>query len=591
MIRIHGFELSCVRSCRSSTVRVCILAVTLCFGAAAQDTSIASPSNNQNDARYVIKADVNQALVRVVVRDSRGQVVGGLKKEDFSIFDNGKQRPIVSFSESHSDSAQPSTADTSAHPGTFTIYLFDDMHMKPEELRYARNAAEAQAQHLNPQSSERVAIFSSSGNLRQAFTNDPSSIHSALSQLKAQERKLEDESSCPYMNYYMARRLETDSDAKATLITETIKCLNFAMKGMAPGERCSAVPQLAQASPDCEVARQAVDAEMRRQLVAGEMDGWKLVSALDGAMRQLANVSGERKIVLFSPGFTVEPRLVEVRIDRALQAGITVDVIDARGLAADPLYDASQGRFSQRMTPFIRASEKARFDVLTQITEGTGGKLYKNNNDLGEALEKAAGTPESYYLLAFSPGQVKNNGSFHQIKVQLANGLKYEISARKGYYEPGKRAAAEQQSAQALAEFFFSQEQRRDIPVDVAVYFGRSTGDGHLDLGKPNSDGTFATFVDTRISIQSLRYRREKDRLVNVLTEVCGVFDQNGDLLAASQNTTNLRLTRAQISKLKSGVSVKSSFQLKAGLYVMRFVLQDHEGKMVSARSVAVEIK
>ena len=372
MIRTHGPELRCLRSYASSAVRVCVLAVGLCF-AAAQDTSPVSPCTNQNDTRYTIRADVNQVLVRVVVRDSRGKAVSGLKREDFTVLDNGKPQIIISFSESRRDGAETSTRGTSrttdqiespstplAQSTRFTTYLFDDMHMKPEELSAARSAADVQSQHLNLQSSERVAIFSTAGTVRQAFTNDPSNIRSALSLLKANEHK----------------------------------------------------------------------------------------------------------------------------------------------------------------------------------------------------------------------------------------GFKYEITARKGYYEPGKRAAAEQQSAnQALAEFFFSQEQRRDIPVDVTVYFGRSTGDGHLVLGKPNSDGTFATFVDARIGIQSLRYRREKDRLVNVLTELCGVFDQNGNFLTASQNTTNLRLTRAQISNLKSGVSVRSSFRLKPGFYVMRLVLQDRQGKMISARSVAVEIK
>ena len=52
---------------------------------------------------------------------------------------------------------------------------------------------------------------------------------------------------------------------------------------------------------------------------------------LDGAIRQLATVGADRKIVLLSPGFTVEPRRVAERLDRALLSGITIDVVDARG--------------------------------------------------------------------------------------------------------------------------------------------------------------------------------------------------------------------------------------------------------------------
>jgi hypothetical protein len=37
-------------------------------------------------------------LVPVVVRDAKGEVVANLGKEDFRLFDNGKEREITSFS-------------------------------------------------------------------------------------------------------------------------------------------------------------------------------------------------------------------------------------------------------------------------------------------------------------------------------------------------------------------------------------------------------------------------------------------------------------------------------------------------------------
>src|SRR5262245_12460470 len=40
------------------------------------------------DSNPAFKVRVNLVLVRVVVRDSRGNVVEGLKKEDFLLFDN-----------------------------------------------------------------------------------------------------------------------------------------------------------------------------------------------------------------------------------------------------------------------------------------------------------------------------------------------------------------------------------------------------------------------------------------------------------------------------------------------------------------------
>src|ERR1700734_1503284 len=39
----------------------------------------------------------NLVVVRVVVRDAQGKPVQGLRKEDFKLFDSGKEQPIAQF--------------------------------------------------------------------------------------------------------------------------------------------------------------------------------------------------------------------------------------------------------------------------------------------------------------------------------------------------------------------------------------------------------------------------------------------------------------------------------------------------------------
>jgi hypothetical protein len=96
--------------------------------------------------------------------------------------------------------------------------------------------------------------------------------------------------------------------------------------------------------------------------------------------------------------------------------------------------------------------------------------------------------------------------------------------------------------------------------------------------------------ASARIGIQSLHFRRDGDHWADTLTEVCGIFDQNGNFISAMQNTTKLRLARTQISNLTSGITVGSKFELRQGLYVFRIVVQDQEGNMISARRVSVPV-
>ena len=53
---------------------------------------------SSHDTPTTFKVRVNLVLVRVVVRDSQGEVVSHLKKEDFQLYDNRKLQTISSFS-------------------------------------------------------------------------------------------------------------------------------------------------------------------------------------------------------------------------------------------------------------------------------------------------------------------------------------------------------------------------------------------------------------------------------------------------------------------------------------------------------------
>ena len=44
-----------------------------------------------------LKVTSNLVVVRVVVRDAQGKPVNGLRKEDFKLFDSGKEQPIAQF--------------------------------------------------------------------------------------------------------------------------------------------------------------------------------------------------------------------------------------------------------------------------------------------------------------------------------------------------------------------------------------------------------------------------------------------------------------------------------------------------------------
>src|SRR5581483_4376365 len=163
--------------------RGCITAVLICASTFAQVPAqpAEKPEIKSEDATPTFTSRVNLVLVRVIVRDRKGNAIGTLKKEDFQLFDKGKPQVISKFSVE-----QAKRQDESAPPGKpsddpnapniavadrFTAFMFDDVHVEIGDLMQSRNAA---SRHLEEalQNGGRVAIYTTSGQVTEDFTDD-----------------------------------------------------------------------------------------------------------------------------------------------------------------------------------------------------------------------------------------------------------------------------------------------------------------------------------------------------------------------------------------------------------------------------------
>jgi hypothetical protein len=323
----------------------------------------------------------------------------------------------------------------------------------------------------------------------------------------------------------------------------------------------------------------------RQELILGDTETRQAMAIIKELVRRMAAMPGQRTIILVSGGFvTLADHAIDKTeiMDRAIRASVLINSLDARGLYTDMPDISRTGtnvvteRVLQQME---RESNHAQSDVMAELAAGTGATFFQNSNDLDTGFARLAAAPEFYYLLAFSPQNLKMDGSFHSLKVTLKNIKDVNIGARTGYYAPRHSENAIETAKREIEEALFSREEMNDIPVELHTQFYKS-GENAAKIS-----------LLVKVDVRRLKFRKEEDRNCNELTVVAGLFDRNGVYAVGNQKKIEMRLKDDTVEKrLEGGLTIRSSFDVKPGTYSVRLVVRDAEGQLMSAQNGAVDI-
>ena len=543
---------------------------------------------SQVDSAATFKVRVNLVQVRVIVRDSSGKPIDNLTRQDFLLYDQGKLQTISNFSvetaqtrlqraatiaKTQEDAS--STGDAPGHkppvlPERFVALVFDDTHLSMQDANFARSQAGRFLDSIA--ATDRVAIYTTSGQNTLEFTSDRAALHRAI--LGIVPRPLTPQaigSECPEVTYYMADQIENkhDSQARAVAIEETIQC-QFAGD---ESKRAQAVP--------------IVEAAALRALNAGNIENDYTYRHLEDALRRLASVPGERIMLLVSPGFLLTNAYLDESgvIDRANRSNVVINTLDARGLyTPDVMGDISRPssdsyRTAGMKTMYRTTAQLENQYVLGDLAYGTGGTFFHNSNDLQGGLRLAGLAPEVSYVLAFSPQNRKMDGQYHVLRVDLAKKSKFSVQARRGYYATRKANDPHELARQEIQEAIYSQEEINELPLDLQTQYFKSEPEGAR------------LSVVSRLELKNVHFRKADGRSLDELTLATAIFDENGNFITGGEKIVKMFLKDNTYERLtRTGLTVKSSFAIKPGRYLVRQVVRDSEGSQMAARNGAVEI-
>jgi VWFA-related protein len=388
----------------------------------------------------VIKVNVNSVLVPVVVRDSQGRAIGDLKQPDFQLFDKNRSLTITGFtverraanasdaglepSTSVAAPPPPQTAANTSH--RFIVFLFDDLHMAPEDLVPMKNAANrVVAETLR--AGDSASVLSIMGRDDSGVTTDRARLTEAIAKIQSFRSPYRlDPHACPNMDVMHADLVENRHDDRTlqNAIDETIVCAHLE-----------------------PIMRQQAEAMVHitddQVLGLGEQDIRLSYHYLRELVKRMAELPGERTVVYLSPGFYTEmPEALVLQsqvIEAAARANVTISTLDARGLytvapKADEEFGGNQKETRERIRKHVESAISVD-DVLSGLADATGGSYFHNSNDIEGGLRRLSAAPEYVYLLEFSLDGTKPDGEYHALKVKIDRDH-VQVQNRRGYFAP-----------------------------------------------------------------------------------------------------------------------------------------------------------
>src|SRR5207244_2080122 len=244
---------------------------------------------------------------------------------------------------SSSAEADPLAVRAATLPQRFVSMVFDDVHMSMQDAVFVRDSATRFFGALAP--SDRVAMYTTSGQLTQDFTDDRSLLAKALLGIVARPLTQHNSSECPDITYYEADLIANKNDLQALAVAtdETLQISYYEADLIANKNDLQALAVATDETLQCAfngdarmqaAAQSLAQAAAQRAVSEGDNETQYAYRHLEEIVRRMTSLPGQRILVLVSPGFIPSTHQYEASqmVDRATRANLVINTIDARGL-------------------------------------------------------------------------------------------------------------------------------------------------------------------------------------------------------------------------------------------------------------------
>ena len=213
------------------------------------------------------------------------------------------------------------------------------------------------------------------------------------------------------------------------------------------------------------------------------------------------------------------------------------------------------------------------------IADGTGGELYENFNDLSAAMAQMLKRTSVTYVLAFQPENIRRDGSYHRLRVEVKNtGRGTRVVHRPGYYAP--RPFGEQTASERMlhaAEQVVSGVESGAIPISV--------------LAAPFHVGSDQAYVPVLVEIDGTSLLAGHPAGKPLPAEIyVYAMDANGAVVDYVSQTMGLDLAKVEPALREQGVKFFGHLDLPAGDYSVRVLVRNGETGTAGLKVATVHV-
>jgi VWFA-related protein len=405
------------------------------------------------EVKFTVRTEL--VLIPTVVTDKSGNHVTGLKKEDFTVLEDGAEQKVAMFEEIASNArrlVRPAVADqfsnsVAAEPTArrVTLIVLDLLNTRITDQAYARQELlKYLTQSVDVREPTGLYTLTRSGiQVIHDFTTDPRILVAALHQVNGDPDQM------------------VDSPDDSSADTGTSKP-GGGSSGNSPGSGAGHSPKgSSKASVQMEASKlqgMFQDAEANFRSFEQRLAITYTLEAMQQVAQALAGFPGRKSLIWASGGFpfTVSGSMGIAPAGRDTladvlpmyehtwqllnDAQISLYPVDVKGLqvAVLPSASASNAGSSMRNPRSNSATRgnsrqldmQATFQTFASMT---GGRAYYNSNDLEKGFRDAVSDSSEYYMLGYYLDHSKTKSDWRKLTVKV-NSQRGEVRARSGFF-------------------------------------------------------------------------------------------------------------------------------------------------------------